>query len=91
MVVPTATFAVVMVMVMSTAALAVVMVVVVPAVALIVIVDFMDEQVIIVFGDQLNGGIDLDKAEELRVFEQGSAIAGQDVLHRRAWHRESAT
>ncbi len=80
-----------MVMVVFVPASTAVVVVLVPAVTVIVIVDFMDEQVVVVFGDQLDGWIDLDEAEILRVLEQGGAVAGQDVLHRRSRHCESAT
>ena len=90
MVVSASALAVVMMMLVPATALAVVMVVVTATVAFI-IVDFVDKQVIVVFSDQLDGGIDLDKAEVLCVLEQGGAVAGQDVIYCRAWHGECTT
>jgi hypothetical protein len=89
-VVAVALAAVVVVVVVALAMVVVVVAVVMPAVALVIVVNLMDEQVIVVFGDQLDGGVNLDEAEILCVLEQGGAVAGQDVLHCRTWHREGA-
>lgn len=88
---------------LASATVMVVVGVVVPAVALammvvfmatvtfIIVVDVVDEQVVIIFGDQLDGRVNLDEAEKLRILEQCSAIAGQNVLHCRTWHREGTS